>query len=139
MARRGGLFSRIANAVRGIFTRAEEPPRRAPVPPQPPGRGAPPRPPKQPPNPYLDSWRSLTSERTGYLDHRDIIDNMALEYDLDAEDKLELWDDYLEYIVGRRGERMSYRRNDVRNPFWQKWGIDPDGFDWDAWREAMGY
>jgi hypothetical protein len=63
---------------------------------------------------------------------------MAL--DLDADDKREMWDDYLEHLVGRKGSHMAYRRNDLRNPFWQKWGIDPEeDFDWQAWREAMGY
>jgi hypothetical protein len=65
---------------------------------------------------------------------------MALTYNLDEEDKRDMWDDYLRYVVGKRGDRASYRRNDIRNPFWQKWGIDPEqDFDWAAWREAMGY
>lgn len=135
MARRG-IFSRIASAVRGVFTR--EPPRRAPVPP-------PPAPPPTPPrrrrvDPYRETWnREIGRTRpTGYLQHRDIIDDMALEYNLDEQDKQELWEDYLHYMVGRRGVRQEYRRNDIRNPFWQNWGIDPDSFDWSAWREAIG-
>jgi hypothetical protein len=73
------------------------------------------------------------------MNHRSIIDDMALTYDLDADDKREMWDDYLRDLVGRKGQHMAYRRNDLRNPFWQKWGIDPESFDWEAWREAMGY
>lgn len=133
MARRG-FISRIFEAIRGTFTRDE--PRRAP--PRPPG---PPEPPgkRRPLDPYLNRWRELTRERTGYLNHKDIIDDMAFEYDLDEDDKQELWEDYLRNMVGRRGIRAQYKYHDINNPFWQKWNIDPDSFDWHAWREAMGY
>jgi hypothetical protein len=127
VARRGGLFSRIVKAVRDVFTR-EEPTRRAPAP-------TPPKRDKRPPDPYLFWWRRNAHRSTGYLQHKDILDDMALEYDLDADEKLELWQDYTHYMVSRDSH---YRRNDVRNLFWQNWGIDPRSFDWQAWREAMG-
>lgn len=136
MARRGGFFSRIVGAIRDAFTR-EELPRRAPVSPQePPER--PSRQRRRERNYYLDTWRGNTSGHTGYLTHKDIIDDLALEYNLDEEDKQELWDDYTQAMVGRRGTRLPYRYNDVNNPFWNKWGIDPDNFDWQRWRETMG-
>jgi len=135
---RRGFLSRIVGAIRDAFTRDEEP-RRTPVPPQePPGRGGPERR-RRAPDPYLDDWRGLTRERTGYLNHKDIIDDMAFEYNLPEDEKQELWHDYLTYLVGRRGTRAQYRYRDPNNPFWTKWNIDPDSFDWHAWREAMGY
>jgi hypothetical protein len=61
---------------------------------------------------------------------------MAAEYNLDEEDKQEIWRDYVHYLVS---SKSHYLRNDIHNPFWAKWGVDPDYFDWHAWREAMGY
>jgi hypothetical protein len=134
--RGGGFFSRLVRAVRNAFTGAEEPPPSAPTP-----RESRDRQRARERNPYLDSWDATTrGSRTGFLNHKEIIDDLALTYDLDADDKREMWDDYLRDIVGRKGQHMSYRRNDIRNPFWQKWGIDPESeFDWHEWREAMGY
>jgi hypothetical protein len=131
---RGGFFRRAISAVREFFTgEGEAPPRAAP-------RSDRDRQRARERDPYLAAWDSQARGRTGYLNHREIIDDLASTYDLDEEEKQELWDDYLEYIVGERGERMRYRRNDIHNPFWQKWGIDPEEqFDWHAWREAMGY
>ena len=137
MARRGGFFGRlrkavknIADAIGEIFTGGEEePPRR-----EPPKRK--PEPPRQT-DPYIFWWDyELKRSRTGYFNHKDIIDDLALEYNLSEEDKQELWRDYLHYMVSKNSH---FKRNDIRNPFWQKWGIDPDNFDWHAWRDAMGY
>jgi hypothetical protein len=143
MARRGGFLSRITNAIRSVFRGAPEPPRR---PSPPPGRGAPPRGDRdrqraRERDPYLRSWDANTrGTRGNYFDHRTIIDTLAYSADLPEDERRELWQDYMRYMVGRKGERMSFRRNDpIRNPFWDKWGINPDNFDWQAWREAMGY
>jgi hypothetical protein len=134
VARGGGFFKRIREAVSSFFTgNVEEPPSRAPV------RQGRERQRARERDPYLADWDGRHLNRTGYLNHKDLIDDMALTYNLDESEKRELWNDYMKYIVGRKDERASYRRNDIHNPFWQKWGIDPDSFDWDAWREAMGY
>ena len=139
---RGGIFSRAVAAVRRVFTR-EEPQRATPRPPT--GRGAPPRADRdrqraRQRDPYLADWDRRRLERGNYLGHKDLIDDLAGQYNLDAEDKYELWQDYLRWIVGKKGAHAQYRRDDLHNPFWQKWGIDPEeDFDWWDWREAMGY
>jgi hypothetical protein len=56
--------------------------------------------------------------------------------DMDEDEKQELLEDYVRYMI--RGEG-PYQRNDVRNPFWSASGIHPSNFDWDAWRDDMGY
>lgn len=133
---RGGFFSRAVAAVRGFFTGESEerrPPRATP-------RADRDRQRARERDPYLRTWDEAGLRRTGFQHHRDLVTDMAATYNLDEEEALEMWDDYLEDIVGRRGERMTYRRNDIRNPFWQKWGIDPEeDFDWSDWRDAMGY
>lgn len=50
------------------------------------------------------------------------------------DERHEVWDAYLEYMVSGQ-----HRRNDPSNPFWRISGIDPDNFDWDDFRTAMGY
>jgi hypothetical protein len=139
---RGGIFSRALRAIQRVFTR-EEPPR--PEPSRAPTSGY--RPPEQrrqrdrqrarERDPYLFWWdRELRGrERTGYLNHRDIVNDIAEELDLDEDEKQELWRDYTHYMVAGKG---PYLRKDERNPFWLKWGIDPDRFDWQGWRDAMG-
>jgi len=135
---RGGFFSRIrsaASAVRGFFTgdSGEQPPRATP-------RESRDRQRARERDPYLRIWDDYNLNRTGYLHHKELIEDMAAQYDLDRDDEEEMWDDYLRWIVGKRGEHQQYRRNDLQNPFWQKWGIDPEEqFDWHDWREAMGY
>lgn len=132
---RGGFFRRAFNAVRDFFTgeSGEEPSRATP-------RADRDRQRARERDPMLRDWdRQVGGTRAGYLNHKELIEDMAAANDLDNEDKQALWNDYLKYMVGKRGERAPYRRNDLQNPFWQNWGIDPEMFDWDAWREAMGY
>jgi hypothetical protein len=74
--------------------------------------------------------------RPGYLEHRDIANMYEQALDLDRDERLQFWRDYNNYLVS---DRNHYRRSDPGNPFWDKWGIDPDVFDWHSWREAMGY
>jgi hypothetical protein len=132
---RGGFFSRLVSRVRDIFR--EEPSRATPAPPISRDRD---RQRARERDPYLADWDRRKLDRGNYLGHKDLIDDLAGAYDLDAKDKRELWNDYLRWIVGKRGVRAAYRRSDLRNPFWQKWGIDPEqDFDWWDWREAMGY
>jgi hypothetical protein len=135
---RGGFFRRAVAAVRDFFSgeREEAPPRATPAPPF---RDRD-RQRARERDPFLADWDRRKLNRVGYMQHREMIDDMALTYDLDAEEKYEFWQDYLRWIVGKKGVRMQYRRSDLRNPFWQKWGIDPEeDFDWHDWREAMGY
>lgn len=73
---------------------------------------------------------------TGFFEHREIADMYAYALDLDAREKREFWADYNLFMVSRR---TGIRRNNPENPFWSRWGISPDNFDWHGWREAMGY
>jgi hypothetical protein len=145
MPRRGGFFSRIAGAVRRVFTGREEPPRRTPTPtprPTPTGasRGDRDRQRARERDPYLATWDGRTGGTRGnFLGHRDFARDLTSYYDIPADEAEDFWDDYLRYMVGRRGERMPYRRDDIRNPFWQNWDINPDSFNWHEWREEMGY
>jgi hypothetical protein len=58
---------------------------------------------------------------------------MALAYNVPVDEQREFWQDYNRWLV----HSGRYRFNDIRNPFWQKWGIHPDNFDWDEWRKYM--
>lgn len=131
MPRRGGIFSRIVNAVRGAFRR-EEPSRREPPPPPRADRD---RQRARERDPYLFWFDRETGGSRNYLAHRDFFDSFADAYDLTEEEKLEMWRDYNHYMVAGKG---PYLRKDDRNPFWGKWGINPDRWDWAGWREAMG-
>jgi hypothetical protein len=57
--------------------------------------------------------------------------------DLDNRDRRQFWAEYLHYMVS---DRSGVKRNDTEsNPFWHRWGLNPDTFGWTEWREAMGY
>jgi hypothetical protein len=61
---------------------------------------------------------------------------MASDFNIPVSDREDFWKDYIKYMVKGQGR---YRRNDIRNRFWQNWNIHPDSFNWWEWREAMGY
>lgn len=102
-------------------------------------------------DPYYQIWQDVTVNdpwrrqrgnppARGFLQHKDFIDMLAYDLDLDEREKRQFWADYNLYMVSHR-TRM--KRNDPdTNPFWRTWGIDPmnpQAFNWEAWREAMGY
>lgn len=74
--------------------------------------------------------------RPGYMEHRDIAEVFSQGLDLDRDETLRFWRDYNNYLVS---DRYHGKRSDPNNPFWQKWNIDPEAFNWRRWREAMGY
>lgn len=75
--------------------------------------------------------------RPGFLEHRATVEMYESALDLDERDRRQFWAEYLHYMVS---DRSGVKRNDTEsNPFWNNWGINPDAFDWQAWREAMGY
>jgi hypothetical protein len=75
--------------------------------------------------------------RPGFLEHRNISETYEYDLDLDERERREFFADYLHFMVS---DRYHGRRNDPQNPFFQKYGIDPEqDFDWHAWRLAMGY
>jgi hypothetical protein len=60
---------------------------------------------------------------------------LAIPGALDArgEEKYQLWNDYLTVMV-----KGGYARSE-RDEFFERLGIDPRDFDWQGWREVMGY
>jgi len=160
MARGRGFFGRIADAagrvadaitrpIERLFEGTREP-RPQPSPPTPTG---PPREREEPSrrererrlaDPWRTEWREQlgrrgrlpSGRRPSYLDNKDFVQDMASDLDLDADETMDFWQDYIKYMV--RG-KSRYLRRDIRNPFWQRWNIHPDTFDWWEWREAMGY
>lgn len=142
---RGGFFRRIVSGIENIFRR--EPSR--PFPPAPP-----PQPPPPPPGggggggggiyrgPYRESWENNVNdsqvadiqERTGYSEneifqaHFEVF--AMLNPEGDDDEQLQMWDDYLAAFVN--GET-------THDAFFEEWNIDPRDFDWEMWRDAMGY
>jgi hypothetical protein len=87
-------------------------------------------------DPYLASWNQQ-ADRAGYLGHRDFFDEKIVgPMDLDPDEKLQLWQDYITYMTKSNN---NYRLNNLNNPWWRISGMHPDDFDWWDWREAMGY
>jgi hypothetical protein len=86
-------------------------------------------------DPYREIWREEKQGRRGsYERHRELFNTIpGMEYE-DDETRQELWASYVRNMVNGR-----QRRNDPYNPWWGDIGIDPRDFDWDDWREAMGY
>lgn len=149
-----GLFGRIgkaigklADSIADAFTPSE--PRRAPErPPEPPSEPpASPRPPRssgrpsrqerRESDPYYRTWQANPG-RGSYLEHRDFFrDNIISGLNVDNDTQLEYWQAYVKYMTSGN---KSYRFNSVSdNPFWRTIGMHPDNFDWDGWKEAMGY
>lgn len=94
-------------------------------------------------DPYWQIWDEVTlgdpesrGRRIGYLEHRDFLEQYEGPMDLDESEKRQFWADYNLYMVSKR---TDYKRNDPENPFWSRWNLDPDEWNWHGWREAMGY
>lgn len=92
-------------------------------------------------DPFYQIYRDVNTKddgslQPGFLEHRDISEYYERGLDLDPLEKRQFWADYNLYMVS---DRTGYRRNSVDNPFWERWNIDPNNFDWHSWREAMGY
>jgi ABC-type nitrate/sulfonate/bicarbonate transport system substrate-binding protein len=54
--------------------------------------------------------------------------------DEDNQERYRLWRLYVEIMVN-----PGHKRNDPMNGFWGELGIAPRDFDWEDWRDAMGY
>lgn len=95
-------------------------------------------------DPYWQTWEEVTLNdptvnfrRTGFLEHKDFVDDYARNMDLDEQEKRQFWADYNLYMVSRR---TGIKRNDEEaNPFWSRWHLVADRFNWRGWRDAMGY
>ena len=62
--------------------------------------------------------------------HLDFLENMAGFSEMDHGEQLQAWTDYIDGFVNGDGDR---------NEFFDDMGYDADDFDWDGWREIMGY
>lgn len=129
MARRGFL-GRIGRAIRNIV-----------APPHPPSREPPPPPPEPPEEPGRQDFRRTWREQGGrgsYRKNLRVFHKAIDPIEPDPEGQLELWESYVRNI--NRGEGR-FRRNSTSNMFWRDSGIDPtsQAFDWNLWREAMGF
>jgi hypothetical protein len=133
MARRFGFVGRIGRALKNIVA-----PSPAPAPPrQPPPREAP-EPPSAPRrDEYREIWRDNKTGRAGnYRKNLKVFHSVIDRIEADPEERLLLWESYVQNMVNPRGRK---RRQDPSNMFWRDSGLDPDNFNWEAWRQAMGY
>lgn len=125
MARRGFL-GRIGHAIRRFVAPPAPPPQREP----------PPEPPEEPTRgDFRAAWRDLGG-RGSFRKNLRVFHNKVDPIEPDREQQLELWETYIKHV--NRGEGR-FRRNSSSNQFWRESGIDPVDWDWDVWREAMGY
>jgi hypothetical protein len=92
-------------------------------------------------DPYRKAWRDnvvddpLRVRRPiGYQEHRDIVETWMINSRMDERESQEFWDDYSYYMVRKH---RDYRYNSDDNPFWRRWNIRPEDWDWDDWREIM--
>lgn len=128
MARRG-FFGRISDAIR----RTVAPPSR---PPEPTTRIPEPSP-RERKSDYREIWRETRTKRGANLDKNLAAFHAAIDrIESDPGERLYLWRSYVRNIVNGEGQ---YRRNDSANLFWRDSGIDPRDFNWQKWREAMGF
>jgi hypothetical protein len=93
---------------------------------------------------YEDIWHENVSEarfdeiqsRTGHSERETIQAAMSQFLDLPGMDeeprhvKYEMWDLFTETLVANHGDREAA---------FAELGIHPNDFDWEAWREYMGY
>lgn len=119
---RDGFLRRIANAL-GI--------RRAPKP----ERAPPPEPPSSRRDEYRDIWRQQRAKGS-YRKHLRVFHSMIDPIEDDESEREQLWDSYVRHMVKGEGR---FRRNSTSNMFWRDSGIDPQDFNWQRWREAMGF
>lgn len=92
--------------------------------------------------PFREIWRDTVTEadryditsRSGYSENEEFQLHFEILHGLDPEadpDELEeMWQDYLLAFVS---DGMAH------DTFFEIWNIDPRDFDWQLWRDAMGY
>jgi hypothetical protein len=129
---RFGFVGRIGRALKKIVAPSPHPPRETPR--QPPPRPEPPAPSR---DTYKEIWREYKTGRAGsYRKNLKVFHSAIDPIEKDERERVELWESYVRHMVSPRGR---YRRQDPQNMFWRDSGIDPDDWNWQAWREAMGY
>jgi hypothetical protein len=130
MARRLGFIGRIGRAFKNIVAPSppREPPRQPPRPPEPP------EPPRG--NVYREIWRENKRGKGNYRKNLKVFHAAIDPIEKGEAERVELWESYVKHMVTPRGR---YRRQDPQNMFWRDSGMDPDDWNWAAWRDAMGY
>jgi hypothetical protein len=85
---------------------------------------------------YRQAWMEHRLSRPGrrYADNFDFFNNLPMMRNEDEDTRERLWRSYLDNMVSGR-----HRRDSPSNPFWRESGISIRDFDWDDWRETMGY
>lgn len=97
--------------------------------------------------PYDEAWHRIVGEeftddihdRTGYSEREIIQEHLEFvsgfpDWDnMPRYERMEVWRDYLDVMVMGNTDHMT------RNEFFESIGLDPRDFDWEGWREAMGY
>jgi len=122
-----GFVGRIARAIRNVIAPPPRPPR---------------EPPQEPPRerePRGDLYREIWKDNRGqgsYRKNLKVFHAVVDPIEPDPGERLELWESYVTHINRPRGRE---RRQSTSNMFWRDSGIDPADFNWQAWREAMGY
>jgi hypothetical protein len=98
------------------------------------------------PNNFENIWNEHTSthhyiiseiqDRSGYSEHEIFQSHLELFMSspgITEESRVvqhELWEDYIDAMVTGTLDR---------DQFFEEMGINPRDFDWESWREAMGY
>jgi hypothetical protein len=112
--------------------RVPPPPTPPPPPPPPPSRPVPPPPPGGRNRLILarEIWvTEYDLPRSQFPGHYEVFISLPVS-ELDLDDFLDAWREYIETWV--QGEKD-------REEFWRSLGINPRDFDWEGWRQAMGY
>jgi hypothetical protein len=76
----------------------------------------------------------------GWNEWRDVFHSIdGIDFsDMSAEEETQMFSDFLVAFYPDEGLSGS-DWDDLRVDFFADYDIDPDDFDWDAWRHAMGY
>ena len=91
---------------------------------------------KQAEAPYRQAWMEHRLSRPGrrYADNYAFFNSLPMMANENEEIRERLWRSYLDNMVSGH-----HRRDSPSNPFWRESGISPRDFDWEDWRDSMGY
>jgi hypothetical protein len=79
----------------------------------------------------FDQWQDHGYDDNEMRDqHLNFLEEMAGFDQMDHGDQLQAWTDYIDAFVNGDGDRDT---------FFEDMGYDAADFDWDGWREIMGY
>lgn len=86
--------------------------------------------------PYRQAWMEHRLSRPGraYASNFEFFNSLPLMRNESEDVRQRLWRSYMDNIVSGH-----YRRDSPSNPFWRESGIHYTDFDWEDWRDVMGY